>query len=49
MTSRPSDLAMAEIIRWLQARKITAHLDRNQRITLREKQTGRIVYQESRP
>ena len=40
------DIQMAAISAWLKANRITAHVDRNQRITLRDKQTGKFVYKE---
>jgi hypothetical protein len=41
-----TDRDMAAIIAWLQRKGYTAHVTLAGRITLRDKVTGRIVYQE---
>jgi hypothetical protein len=41
------DRELAAIIAWLQRKGYTAHVTLAGRITLRDKATGRIVYQES--
>lgn len=44
---RAVDMRLARICAWLKKHRLTAHVDRYQRITLRDKVSGAIVYQEN--